>query len=104
MSGVSRPAEIRDHLPQGYRIEPGAWLVLPDDKLTDMQVWIRAEDWYPSSLDRIVWFGDDGTGNLLGWDPDALQAILWNPEDGDAPWKTGPVNELWQFIQNGYKD
>ena len=68
-----------------------------------MQVWIRAEDWYPSALDRIVWFGDDGTGNLLGWDPDALQAILWNPEDGDAPWKTGPVNELWRFIQNGYK-
>ena len=103
MNLSSLPDEIKNNLPDGYQLTPGVWLVLPEQKLLEMQIWLRAEDWYPVSLEKIIWFGDDGTGNFLGWAPALSRAILWNPEDGESPWKTGTTKELWQFIQNGYK-
>ncbi|MGZ2749928.1 hypothetical protein [Burkholderia stagnalis] len=104
MSTYILPPEVLQHLPDGYREDPGIWLVLPEPKLKEMQIWIRAEDWYPDELQKIVWYGEDGTGNIFGWDPDAHHAILWNPEDGSSPWKIGAVTELWQFVRNGYRD
>ena len=101
------PQEVRAHLPNGYESSQGVWLVLPTDNGAERSVsatntWLRAEDWYPVSLQSIIWFGDDGIGNFLGWDPDAGYAILWNPEDGDEVWRTGSVAELWDFIVRGY--
>ncbi|MCK7576620.1 MAG: hypothetical protein MZV65_12435 [Chromatiales bacterium] len=103
------PEEIAKHLPNGYQPTPGVWLVLPEsdgvrDGINTVNSWLRAEDWYPTSLQNIIWFGDDGTGNFLGWDPKSSRALLWNPEDGEKPWKVGSVAMLWQFIESGYKD
>ena len=97
------------HLPRGYHPSPCVWLVLPEeatvgDSIVKVNESLRAEDWYPPVLEDVVWFGDDGTGNLFGWRPEQGIAVLWNPEDGEEPMKTGPVNTLWQYVLNGYKD
>jgi hypothetical protein len=104
------PDEISKYLPAGYEPRQGVWLVLPEtggdgrDGIDTVNEWLRAEDWYPESLQKVIWFGDDGTGNFFGWDPQDATAILWNPEDGDNPLKTGAVSELWQFVLKGYRD
>jgi hypothetical protein len=102
------PAEITEHLPGGYQPKPGIWLVLPQTAVVGhgiitLNSWIRANDWYPQSLQDVVWFGDDGVGNLLGWRPDLGVAVLWNPEDG-APWKDGSVSDIWRFLLDDYDD
>lgn len=102
------PVDISEHLPNGYEPRQGVWLVLPEtdekrDGIDTVNSWLRAEGWYPQRLQHIVWFGDDGVGNFFGWDPVAEKSILWNPEDGPEPWRDGGVNELWQFVLNGYK-
>jgi hypothetical protein len=28
-------------------------------------------------------------------------ALLWNPED-EEPWHRGSVEEVWQFVKDGY--
>ena len=106
---IELPDEITQHLPGGYQPEQGVWLVLPEsdalrDGIAKVNSWIRAEDWYPESLQDVVWFGDDGVGNLLGWRPNLRRAVLWNPEDGAIPWKEGSVSSLWDFVLNGYTD
>jgi hypothetical protein len=101
------PDIVAQHLPSGYEPSPGVKLVLPSEgehSIESVNTWIRTEDWYPDSLGSIVWFGDDGVGNLLGWKPDTSQAVLWNPEDGDALQRECSVKELWEFILNGYRD
>ena len=102
------PSEVTSHLPAGYAPVQGVWFVLPagdgDREIEGVNRWLRAEEWYPRSLEHVIWFGDDGTGNFFGWDPRSDSAILWNPEDGEEPWKTGSVPSLWQFVQNGYQD
>jgi hypothetical protein len=107
---IDLPEEISKHLASGYEVKPGIWLVLPATRqgqregIQEVNVWIKAEDWYPEALREVVWFGDDGTGNFFGWDATQDKAILWNPEDGEEPWKVGSVNYLWQFVLNGYRD
>lgn len=106
---TSLPIEITKYLPDGYQPSHGVWLVLPEvddirDGITKVNSWLRAEDWYPTSLQDVIWFGDDGTGNMFGWRVQNAKAILWNPEDGEIPWKEGSVNELWEFVLNGYRD
>ena len=101
------PQEVQAHLPNGYESSQGVWLVLPADNGTERCIaaanaWLRAEDWYPASLQSIIWFGDDGTGNFLGWDPVVNRAVLWNPEDGEELCRVGSVAELWGFISSGY--
>ncbi len=103
------PTEITKHLPDGYQPSQGVWLVLPEtdtvrDGITTVNSWLRAEDWYPKLFQDVIWFGDDGTGNMFGWRLKQQKAILWNPEDGETPWKEGNVKYLWQFVLNGYKD
>jgi hypothetical protein len=101
------PDEVSKHLPQGHEPTPGVKLVLPmrgAHGIAAVNEWLRAEDWYPSSLENVVWFGDDGTGNYFGWKPKERAAILWNPEDGETPWKEGSVEELWVFVPNNYTD
>jgi len=107
---VDLPDVIRAHLPKGLKDERGfSWLVLPEtridnyDGITEMNQWIRQEDWYPEALADVIWFGDARDGNILGWHPKASKALLWNPEDGATPWKEGTVEELWQFIRNDYQ-
>jgi hypothetical protein len=102
------PPEVLQHLPAGHQSAQGVWLVLPepgeaDRGITAVNSWIRAEDWYPSALSSVVWFGDDGVGNFIGWAPDQKKAILWNPEDGASPWREGSVQDIWAFIKNGYQ-
>jgi hypothetical protein len=109
MMHTALPTEIAEHLPDGYQPSQGVWLVLPDsdgirDGIATVNSWLRTEDWYPESLQDVIWFGDDGTGNMLGWRPQLGIAILWNPEDGETPWKQGSVKELWRFVVSGYKD
>src|SRR5687768_7827518 len=89
------PAEIVKHLPDGYQPKQGVWLVLPEsdsmrDGIATVNSWIRSEDWYPQSMQDVIWFGDDGVGNLFGWRPKLERAVLWNPED-ELPWKEGTV-------------
>jgi hypothetical protein len=100
------PDEIVKHLPDGYQPKQGVWLVLPEsdsvrDGISTLNSWIRSEDWYPQSLQDVVWFGDDGVGNLFGWRPELERAVLWNPED-ESPWKEGTVSELWKYVLDGY--
>jgi hypothetical protein len=102
------PEEVLAHLLGGYEPRQGVWLVLPADDGTQNSIaavnsWIRVLDLYPEALQSIVWFGQDGAGNVLGWDPESSRAILWNPED-DEPWWEGSVTELWRFILDGYTD
>ena len=106
---ASLPSEVTSYLPSGRLTPSGVWLVLPEgdavrDGIATVNGWIRAEDWYPSSLQDVIWFGDDGAGNFFGWRPDLQKAVLWNPEDGAEPWKVGEVNALWQFVLDGYRD
>lgn len=101
------PDEVSRYLPGGHEPKPGVKLVLPmhgPDGIAALNEWIRAEDWYPSSLQAVVWFGDDGTGNYFGWQPEERKAILWNPEDGKSPWKEGSVEDVWAFVLNNYTD
>lgn len=104
----SLPHEVLRHLPSGYQSEQGAWLVLPEPGDADRGIaavnsWIRAGDWYPPALNSVVWFGDDGVGNFIGWIPDKKKAILWNPEDGPSPWREDTVHDIWAFIATGYQ-
>jgi hypothetical protein len=101
------PTEVRNHLPGGYEVSQGVWLVLPisgSNGIPEINSFLRSEDWYPPELAAVIWFGDDGTGNLIGWKPDEAHAVLWNPEDGPEPWREGGVSEIWKFILNGYAD
>ena len=103
------PQEVQTHLPMGRQATPGLWLVLPAadgqrDGIDTLNGWLRAQGWYPYALRQIVWYGDDGTGNLLGWDPDSRDAVLWNPEDGAVPWKRGSIEALWRFVLNRYSE
>ena len=101
------PDEVSRHLPQGHEPKPGVKLVLPmrgDGGIAAVNAWLRTEDWYPPSLDSVVWFGNDGTGNLFGWKPKERTAVLWNPADGETPRKEGGVEELWAFVLNHYTD
>ena len=103
------PPEITKHLPDGYQASQGVWFVLPEsdakhDGIATVNSWIRAEDWYPQSLQDVIWYGDDGVGNLFGWRPKTARAILWNPEDADRPFKEGTIQELWDFVSRGYND
>jgi hypothetical protein len=109
MDLIRLPQEVQVHLPAGYESSPGIWFVLPADNgaqrsIVAANTWLRAEDWYPDSLQLVIWYGDDGVGNFFGWLPDLGEAILWNPEDGDEPWRQGSVSELWQFVLNGYSE
>jgi hypothetical protein len=106
---ASLPPEVTSNLPVGRLAPNGAWLVLPEtddtrDGIATVNSWLRAEDWYPETLQDVIWFGDDGVGNFFGWRPQQECAILWNPEDGDTPWREGAVIALWEFVLNGYKD
>lgn len=103
------PNEIKQHLPLGFNSSLGTWLVLPSedqegrDGINTLNRWLREQDWYPIELGDILWFGDDGVGNLLGWDQTENIAVLWNPADGSECWHKSGVQSLWQFIQNGYE-
>jgi hypothetical protein len=102
------PEKIRNHLPNGYQTKSGCWLVLPEasetrDGIITLNAWLREQDWYPVGLSDIIWFGDDGVGNLLGWKSEQEKVILWNPEDGDSPWKEGDLEEIWCYVLNDYK-
>jgi hypothetical protein len=103
------PSEITTHLPGGYQASQGVWFVLPEsdgsrDGIATVNSWLRAQDWYPQSLQDIIWYGDDGVGNLFGWSRKTRRAVLWNPEDEDMPFKEGTVQELWDFVSRGYRD
>lgn len=101
------PAVVRAHLENGHRPSDGMWLVRPlengtQDCIQSMNQWLRGEEApYPAALADVIWFGDDGVGNIFGWSPSAHEALLWNPEDDEA-WRRGPVEEVWQFAMNGY--
>jgi hypothetical protein len=103
------PSSVRSHLETGYMPRPGVWLVRPlddgtQDAIVPMNQWLRGEEApYPAALAAVTWFGDDGVGNILGWDTSQRHAVLWNPAD-EAPWRVGPVEDLWRFVLNGYKD
>jgi hypothetical protein len=102
------PEEVQSHLPEGQEASPGVWLVLPAahgpfEGIDRLNGWLRSQGWYPEALNHVVWFGDDGVGNILGWDPLTVDAVLWNPEDG-VPWRRGSVEELWRFVLGGYID
>jgi hypothetical protein len=108
MELILLPEEVLAYLPGGYAPRQGVWLVLPMDDGTQNSIvavnsWMRELDMYPESLQSIIWFGQDGVGNILGWDPGRCRAILWNPED-EEPWREGSASELWQFILNDYSD
>ncbi len=107
MKALNLPEEITRHLPDGYEPKQGCWLVLPEadkgrDGIATLNTWLRSQPWFPPTLRTIVWFGDDGVGNLLGWDPQRSLAILWNPGDGTWCSKEGSIVEVWQFILGGY--
>jgi hypothetical protein len=102
------PLEIQQHLPSGLECNSGAWFVLPAKhrvypNIAELNSSLRKEDWYPKELGEIIWFGDDGTGNIIGWDDTPSIVILWNPEDGAEPWFKGTLKEVWEFILNGYQ-
>ncbi len=102
------PNEIKEHLPEGYDSGLGTWLVLPShDKdrqgINTLNKWLREQDWYPKELDSIIWFGDDGVGNILGWVQAEELVVLWNPADGAECWHKDTVINVWQFIKNEYE-
>lgn len=75
------PREIQEHLPLGDQLPQGVWVVLPEPGdanhgITTVNSWLHTEDWYPAPLNTVVWFGDDGVGNFLGWVPEKGMAIL----------------------------
>lgn len=72
--------------------------------ILEMNPWFHSQHWFPPELEEVIWFGDDGVGNIIGWNPASQQALLWNPEDGKTPWKKGSVQEIWRFVLNGYTD
>lgn len=103
------PNEIKAYLPDGYDAGLGTWLVLPSHDNNNMQgintlnKWLQEQDWYPEELDSIIWFGDDGVGNLLGWHQAEALAVLWNPADGVECWHKDTLNGMWSFIKNEYE-
>ena len=106
------PEIIRCHFPDGLLGPTSIWLVLPetsdkcgwDGGAVGVNAWFRSLEWYPPELMAIIWFGDDGIGNLLGWDPDAQEAVLWNPEDGADLQKRCGVEDLWRDIVAMYSN
>ncbi|AYD66101.1 hypothetical protein DVB37_20850 [Achromobacter sp. B7] len=102
------PAIVKEHFQDGYHPSEGLWLVRPLDNGTEdcirrMNDWLRGEEApYPLALSDVIWFGDDGVGNVIGWNPINQQALLWNPED-EEPWHYGSVEEIWNFVQSGYQ-
>ena len=69
-----------------------------------MNQWLRGEEaLYPAALADVIWFGDDGVGNIFGWSPAAREALLWNPEDEGA-WHRGSVEDVWRFAISGYRE
>lgn len=72
------------------------------DSIVAFNSFIRAEPNYPALLERVIWFGHDGIGNILGWDTSQESALLWNPYDNEPHW-SGSVAGLWQHILSGYK-
>ncbi len=52
------PAEVRSHLPGGYEVSQGVWLVLPDsgsNGIPKINAFLRSEDWYPTELAAVIW-------------------------------------------------
>ena len=102
------PNEIREYLPEGYDAGTGTWLVLPSHDsdrqgINTLNKWLREQEWYPRELDSIIWFGDDGVGNILGWLGSESCAVLWNPADGAECWHKDTLANVFAFIQNGYE-
>lgn len=103
------PIEITTHLPDGYTFGVGTWLVLPSESnnevkgISELNVWLREQDWYPNELSDIVWFGDDGVGNMLGWVADESKAILWHPADGAEYWHKDTLENVWAFVKSDYE-
>ena len=101
------PDVVQPHLETGHRPSDGLWLVRPledgtQDRIRRMNEWLRGEEApYPAALASVIWFGDDGGGNIFGWSPTENVALLWNPED-EEPWHRGSVEEVWQFVKDGY--
>lgn len=101
------PANISTHCPAGLKDHLGRWMVLPDDgqagwTIESINRDLRLEDWYLAELSSIVWFGDDGSGNILGYSPDDDHVILWNSEDGPEPWRKDTFDSIVEFIKNDY--
>ncbi len=103
------PEVVRAHLEKGHCPSDGMWLVRPLENETQncirsMNRWLRGEEApYPAALADVIWFGDDGVGNIFGWSPAAGEALLWNPEDEEA-WHRGSVENVWQFVISGYAE
>ncbi len=103
------PEIIKQQMPKGLNAGHGTWLVLPSrdvgdrDGINTTNKWLREQEWYPEALQAIIWFGDDGVGNLLGWDKSSESAVLWNPADGSECWHKDSVESVWQFIKNDYE-
>ena len=104
------PIEIRRYLPNGFKDEVGVWFVLPLNDIDPdrcgvitLNKWLKEQEWYPAKFESILWFGDDGVGNLLGWVAEKSSAILWNPADGCEYWYSGEITALWAFISNNYE-
>jgi hypothetical protein len=102
------PPEITQHLPEGYQPSQGVWFVLPEsdgkDGIATVNSWMHEQNWYPQSLQDVIWYGDDGVGNFFGWRPKTSRAVLWNPEDADKLFKEGTIQELWDFVLGGYDE
>lgn len=99
------PEELTRHFRDGLLGPAHIWLVLPrtsdscgwDGGAEGVNAWLPTLEDYPASLEHIVWYDDDGSGNMLGWDPATGDAVLWNPGD-DEPMKRGTVAALWRHV------
>ena len=57
---------------------------------------------YPDKFQNTIWFGGNGSGSYTGWMIDKQIAVLWHPADEDQYTFSGSVEEVWQFIADGY--
>lgn len=103
------PKEIKSYLPDGYNDGLGTWLVLPAESdselkgIADLNAWLREQEWCPNELSDIIWFGDDGVGNMLGWEAKSSKAVIWHPADGAECWHKDTLNNVWAFVKSDYE-
>lgn len=108
--GCPFPADVRNAYLRGngLRGPTGCWLLFPakDDETTNIVRMneLKSEDWFPDSMQRFVFVGEDGVGGLIGTSPSA-EAILWYPADGVSIHETrGSVTEIWNVVRRLYEE
>ena len=103
--GAQLPADVAAQLAKedGLQGPTGCPLLYSAKEMLRRNRLLKAEEWYPPSLRRLVLLGDDGCGNLIAYDTESAEGVLWNPADGTwIQQRRKSVDEIWQFVKQIY--